>query len=172
MKKLIFLVGMMGTGKSTIGKLLSSKLQLGFIDSDHQIEKINRLSVTEIFEKKGEDFFRSEERRFIENNLPNEPTVVSCGGGLCVADGMMDELKKRGLVICLSASPGKIIERLTGDDQRPLIRSEDQERIITDLLNDRMPVYQRADYIIKTDLLSPEEISRSIMGIIGNNLGD
>ena len=77
MKKLIFLVGMMGTGKSTIGKLLSSKLQLGFIDSDHQIEKINRLSVTEIFEKKGEDFFRSEERRFIENNLPNEPTVVS-----------------------------------------------------------------------------------------------
>ena len=63
MKKLIFLVGMMGTGKSTIGKLLSSKLQLGFIDSDHQIEKINRLSVTEIFEKKGEDFFRSEERK-------------------------------------------------------------------------------------------------------------
>ena len=84
----------------------------------------------------------------------------------------MDELKKRGLVICLSASPGKIIERLTGDDQRPLIRSEDQERIITNLLNDRMPAYQRADYIIKTDLLSPEEISRRIMGIISNNLGD
>ena len=64
---------------------------------------------------------------------------------------------RKGVSYCLSASPGKIIERLTGDDQEPLIGSEDQERIITDLLNDRMPAYQRADYIIKTDLLSPKK---------------
>ena len=167
MSKLFFLVGMMGTGKSTVGQLVSGKLGIIHIDSDTWIESKLKMCIPEIFEEMGEDFFRLQENDFIENHLPPAQAIVSCGGGLCVADGMMDKLKKKGVVICLSASKSEIFKRVKQKDNRPLLSGGDQERKISELLDERGPIYQSANYQIETDDLSIEEIANAVIEIIG-----
>ena len=165
MSELLFLVGMMGTGKSTVGQLVSEKLGITHIDSDTWIETKLKRCIPEIFKEMGEDFFRSQEKSFIENHLPLAPAIVSCGGGLCIADGMMDALKKKGVVICLSASKSEILKRVTEKENRPLLSCRDQERKIAQLLDERSPIYQSANHQIETDDLSPEEISDAVIEI-------
>ena len=165
MSELLFLVGMMGTGKSTVGQLVSEKLGITHIDSDTWIESKSKKCIPEIFKEMGEDFFRSQEKNFIENHLPLAPAIISCGGGLCIANGMMDELKKKGVVICLSASKSEILKRVTEKENRPLLSGRDQERKIAQLLDERSPIYQSANHQIETDDLSPEEISDEVIEI-------
>lgn len=165
MRELLFLVGMMGTGKSTVGQLVSEKLGITHTDSDTWIESRLKRSIPEIFEEMGEDFFRLQEKKFLENHLPMAPAIVSCGGGLCIADGMMDTLKHKGVVICLSASKSEILKRVSLKENRPLLSGRDQERKISQLLDERSPIYQCAHYQIETDNLSPEEISDAVIEI-------
>ena len=165
MRKLLFLVGMMGTGKSTVGQLVSEKLGITHIDSDTWIETKLKRCIPEIFKEMGEDFFRSQEKSFIENHLPLAPAIVSCGGGLCIEDGMMDALKKQGVVLCLSASKSEILKRVAKKEDRPLLNGRDQERKIAQLLDERSPIYQSANHQIETDNLTPQEISDAIIEI-------
>lgn len=153
----------MGTGKSTIGKMLANELGMDFIDSDQAIEKSCGLKVSEIFTLRGESVFRDLEREFVIRGHPSMGIVVACGGGLCVPSGMMEELKKRGKVICLWAAPHTLVERTKGDDSRPLLQTNSPMKVLEDLLRQRESRYRLADHLIETDLISPRETVQRIL---------
>ena len=161
--KKIFLLGMMGTGKSTIGRSLANKLGFDFIDSDNWIEESLKMKIPQIFEKKGEDYFRSLEKNFILKELPSGNYIIACGGGLCIPPGMMDLLKKEGITICLTASADQIFQRIGSDPNRPLLEGSKTTKQIEDILAKRKETYDSADLVIKTDHLSPERIIDSII---------
>jgi len=165
-QKKIFLVGMMGTGKSTIGLLLAKRLKLDYLDSDQWIESRTSLSVPEIFKSKGESHFRTLEEIFITQELPRQRCVISCGGGLCVQPGMMNKLKEKGTVICLWASPSEIVKRTRNEKNRPLLATSNPFQKINEILEVRKSIYQSADHVFQTDGLSPEEITQRIQAIL------
>lgn len=147
----LYLVGFMGTGKSTVGRLIASRLKLRFIDSDTEIEKQAGCSISQIFEKEGEAAFRQMERTFIESGHPESGCLVACGGGLVTGPGMIDSLKERGLVVCLFASPETILRRTSGNKNRPLLNVENPRERIAALLAERESTYLRAGACIVTD---------------------
>ncbi|MDG1138743.1 MAG: shikimate kinase [Opitutales bacterium] len=165
-KNKIFLVGMMGTGKSTVGRILANKLGIGFIDSDEWIESESSLSIPEIFHTKGESHFRILENEFITVGLPKEKHVISCGGGLCIQKGMMEILKSRGKVLCLWASPEEIVKRTNSVNNRPLLETKNPHQKIKEILKERKAIYQSSDYLIETDELSPSEIVNEIESLL------
>ena len=156
----VYLVGFMGTGKSTVGKRLAKVMGYQFIDSDGYIEKKENKTIEQIFSENGEAFFRSLERDFVVSGHPKEGCVVSCGGGLITQEGMIGILKKRGSVIALVASATVIYERVKNHSHRPLLRGEDPLGIIKKLLAERNPYYAKIPNQIMTD-------SRSLPDIVG-----
>src|SRR5436190_14482731 len=107
----LYLVGFMGTGKSTVGRAVAQKLGFELLDSDHEIERECGKTIAEIFAAEGEALFRTRERKFIEQGHPATRTVVSCGGGLVVQPGMLPVLQDKGVVICLHAAIETILAR-------------------------------------------------------------
>jgi shikimate kinase len=146
----LYLVGFMGTGKSTVGRRVAEKLGFRFIDVDQAIEKQEGLTVTQIFALKGEGFFRELEREFIENGHPCSNCVVSCGGGLSLPDGMPELLQKKGVAVCLWASPEVIYERTKGNSKRPLLNVDDPLSKIRKLLAQREPRYRAVGNLVST----------------------
>jgi shikimate kinase len=159
----LYLVGLMGTGKSTLGKMLAQNLGMSFLDSDQEIEKVAQMNVSEIFSKKGESHFRSLEKDFISHGHPQENCLVACGGGLCIPQGMMEAIKERGKVICLWASIATLVERTSSDKTRPLLQNTSPLTALQELLNQREERYKEADIIIETDDLSPAEVVELII---------
>lgn len=147
----LYLVGFMATGKSTVGRVLASRLGYDFLDSDNRIEQEVGLAVPQIFEREGEAAFRRYERRFVESGHPSNHCVVACGGGLVTQPGMIELLKKKGVVICLYATTETILERTRGNRNRPLLEVEDPARRIQDLLKEREPFYRQAGTLVLTD---------------------
>ena len=162
-KKNVYLIGMMGTGKSTIGKDVASELSLDFYDSDLEIEKKSGKSVSEIFATDGEPKFRKLEQNFIENGHPDSDSIVSCGGGLCVISGMLESLKAKGTVICLWAIPEVIFERIKNDRGRPLLQVEEPKKEIQRIIDQRKDYYLQADLVIDCNELSIEEVSQQVI---------
>jgi shikimate kinase len=149
--KLIFLIGFMGSGKSTLGKNLAESLNYDFIDSDLWIEKEQGMSIDNIFSSKGEAFFRELELKFIENLNPLKPTIIATGGGLPCFNGNIEKLKEIGTVIFLKVSPELIFERIEFDDTRPLLnKQENQEKMdfIQNKLNERNVFYKQGHITI------------------------
>ena len=159
----LYLVGLMGTGKSTIGKIVANQLCMPFVDSDDQIERASGMSVSEIFSDRGEPYFRMLEEQFICNNQPKENSVISCGGGLCIPNGMMRKLKDRGKVFCLWASVETLLNRMRADKTRPLLQVDKPLIALSQLLSQREQVYRKADLVVETDNLSPEEVATLII---------
>lgn len=148
----LYLVGFMGTGKTTIGRAVAHRLGFRLLDSDHEIERIRGRSVADIFAQEGEPAFRALERDFILRGHPAAGCVVACGGGLVVQPGMLDELKRRGVVVCLHASLDTIFKRTQGSRARPLLNGEtDPLERIRRLYAEREAVYKRAGTVILTD---------------------
>ena len=147
----LYLVGFMGTGKSTIGRRAAEVLKMRFVDSDHAIERTAGMSIPEIFEKHGEPHFRELEKAFIEEGHSSSGNIVSCGGGLIVQPGMLEIVEKKGIVICLVASLETILARVSGNQNRPLLDVKDQEDRIRNLLTEREPIYRRVNTQIMTD---------------------
>ena len=147
----LYLVGFMGTGKTTVSRIVAARLGHRWLDSDHEIERQQGRPISEIFATEGEPAFRQMERDFIGNGHPAERTVVACGGGLVVQEGMLAELQKRGVVICLHATVETILRRTAGSRQRPLLNVEDPEKRIRDLYAVREPIYRRSGSVILTD---------------------
>ncbi len=147
----LYLVGFMGTGKSTVGRQVAQRMGLNFVDSDHAIEVEQGKSIPEIFAAQGESAFREMEKVFIETGLSAEGNVVSCGGGLAVQPGMLELLKSRGLVFSLIASAKGIYERTRYSSNRPLLQVEDPLAEIEKLLAVRDPIYQQAHCCILTE---------------------
>lgn len=158
----LYLVGFMGTGKSTVGRALASRLGFQFIDSDHTIESQQGRSIADIFAAEGEPYFRQLERAFIESGHAPEGCVVSCGGGLVTQAGMIDLLKSRGLVACLFASPDVILKRTATNKNRPLLNVEDPEARIASLLAEREPFYLQAGAGILTDHRPLHEVTTQL----------
>jgi len=148
----LYLVGFMGTGKTTIGRAVAQRLGFRLLDSDHEIERLRGKTIADIFAQDGEPAFRALEREFILTGHPATGCVIACGGGLVVQPGMLEELKKRGVVVCLHASLETILKRTQGNRTRPLLNGEvDPLQRIRDLYAVREPVYRRSGTVILTD---------------------
>ncbi|MEM7671734.1 MAG: shikimate kinase [Verrucomicrobiota bacterium] len=157
----LYLVGFMGTGKSTIGRRVAEDLRMQFVDSDHAIEKGCQMSVPEIFEKHGESYFRELERAFVESGHPDSGMVVACGGGLVVQAGMLETLQERGVVVCLVASEETIVQRVSSNPNRPLLQVEDPVGRIRKLIAERSPIYRKVNTQIMTD-------HRPVINVVGH----
>ncbi len=147
----LYLLGFMGTGKTTLGRRLASILNLRFIDSDSEIEKKCSLSVGDIFEKYGEEYFRDLERGFMENGHPASGCVVACGGGLVCREGMPELVKSKGVCVVLFAKPEEILERISKTENRPLLNVENKLERIRELAAARAPYYMRSGVAIAVD---------------------
>jgi shikimate kinase len=158
----LYLIGFMGTGKSVVGQLAAKMLGLSFLDSDLEIEKKHQTSISKIFKIHGEIGFRKMERDFIQSGHPKTGCLISCGGGLPIAEGMIEILKSNGKVFTLWASPKTIFERTKKNSSRPLLQTEDPLSKIAELLSEREIRYRMADKIISTDAKSPSEVATLI----------
>ncbi len=147
----LYLVGFMGTGKTTVGRAVAQKLGFQLLDSDHEIERRKQKPVAQIFAEEGEVAFRVLEREFIEAGHPPRQQVVACGGGLIVPPGMLEMLQAKGVVMCLHASLDTILRRTQGNRNRPLLNVDDPGERIRTLFAQREPIYKRAGTTILTD---------------------
>ncbi len=147
----LYLVGFMGTGKTTVGRAVAHQLGYALLDSDHEIERQQGRTIAEIFAKDGEAAFRVMERAFVEGGHAATDTVVACGGGLVVQPGMLELVKTKGVVICLHASVETILRRTQGNKNRPLLDVENPMERIRALYAAREPIYNKAGSIILTD---------------------
>ena len=165
MRKNLILCGFMGSGKSTIGKLLSEKMGTGFIDTDTYIEQKEGMKISEMFEKYGEEYFRSREREVCEELSKLKRMVISTGGGTLLNEDNMRALKSNGVVFLLNVSSRTVLTRLRNDTTRPLLQQDDKERAVKMLLNKRIPLYNRAaDYVIDAEE-SPRKVCLKILSI-------
>jgi shikimate kinase len=147
-KKNIYLVGPMGSGKTTIGNRLAQKLGLTFYDSDQEIEARTGASVSLIFEIEGESGFRKRENHMLQELCALEDVLVATGGGAIINQANRDLLRKSGMVIYLRASVGQQLERLGRDRTRPLLQTRNKESKLAALAEDRNPLYEElADLI-------------------------
>jgi shikimate kinase len=144
----IVLVGMMGAGKSTIGRRLSARLGLPFLDADTEIELAHRLSIPDIFEKYGEPYFRDGEARVIARLLESGPAVIATGGGAVMRQETRDRIREKGISIWLKADPDIIMRRVRRRSDRPLLQTADPEATVERLIQEREPVYSQADVTI------------------------
>ncbi|MDR1789516.1 MAG: shikimate kinase [Opitutaceae bacterium] len=158
----LYLIGFMGTGKSSVGRLAAQRLGLGLIDSDQAIERAEGRSITEIFCKEGEGAFREMERRFAEEGHAPGGLVVSCGGGLVMAPGMLERLKAKGVVICLHASAETVLARTAGKRHRPLLEGGGALERIRRLMAERERVYRGAHAIVLTDGRTLAEVAEHV----------
>lgn len=167
----LYLVGFMGTGKSTVGRLVARQLGFEFIDSDQEIERRQGRPVSQIFAEQGEAAFRAMEREFIEAGHPAQRCVVSCGGGLVVPPGMLELLRRRGVIVCLHAPLETILQRTRHSTHRPLLAVENPEQRIRDLYAQREPVYRRAGTMVLTDKRPLREIAAHVLRIYRQEAG-
>lgn len=152
MKKNIFLVGFMGTGKTTLSRYLSKHLGFRELDMDQTIEEEQQMPITEIFAKKGESYFRGLETQLLVDLQSQKGLLVSCGGGVVLREENVLEMKKSGVIVLLTATPETILERVKDDDSRPLLRGNKNVQFIADMLEKRGPkYYAAADIILPTD---------------------
>lgn len=147
-KRSIVLVGMMGAGKSSVGRRLAKALNLPFVDADAEIEKAAGMSITDIFGKHGEPEFRAGERRVVSRLLDDQPAVIATGGGAWMDDSTREKVAARGVSVWLKAEIDVLLKRVKKRGGRPLLKTGDPEQIITDLLAVRSPVYQQADVTV------------------------
>jgi shikimate kinase/shikimate kinase/3-dehydroquinate synthase len=162
-ENLIFL-GMMGSGKSSIGSLVAKKLQLNFIDVDNEIETELGLSIKKIFETKGENYFRKFEEKITLKKLKLNPVVISLGGGAFTNRNIRKEVIKNHLSFWLNWSNEILVNRIKNSKKRPLVSNASENEII-DLIKKRSNIYAKALYKIECDSLTKKEIVEKILNI-------
>lgn len=154
LKRPIVLVGLMGAGKSKIGRQISIDFDIEFIDTDTEIENIAGMSIAAIFDLYGEEKFREIEAREISTLLKGKPAVISTGGGAYMQEKTRAIINQSGLSIWLKANPETLAERISNTDSRPLLRGKDPVKVLQQLAKERYPLYQEAELVIDTDGLS------------------
>jgi shikimate kinase len=166
--KNIVLTGFMGTGKTAVGKELARRLDVPLVDIDTEIEKAERMTINDIFKQRGESGFRAIETGMIKKISQRGNIVISTGGGAVLKDENMDALRKSGIIICLMASSGTILQRVGNSSERPLLQGENPSLKIKELLHFRKPFYDKADIIIDTENRTPLQIAEEIIEHIRN----
>jgi len=154
----LVLVGYMGTGKSTVGKKLARRLGMKFVDSDREVERVTGYTVNEIFKKFKEIRFRSEEKAALRRLTRNSGQIISTGGGAVLDPENVETLKNNGFVVCLTAEPEIIYQRLRRKKNRPLLQTENPLATIKEMLADRAPFYARADATVDTSEMDLEAV--------------
>jgi len=161
---MIYFIGFMGVGKTTIAKQFALQNNINFIDTDKEIEIMTNKKISEIFEKEGEDHFRNLETKILR--MIRKGSIVACGGGLPLYNNNIDYIKKSGKSIYLQASTNEIFNRLSKNlVNRPLLQNKstnDLKKLITKKMLDREEIYSMADYTINTNNISKENILRKI----------
>jgi shikimate kinase len=146
----VVLVGMMGAGKTSIGKRLANLLHLPFLDADSEIEKAANLSIPEIFAKHGEPDFREGEKRVVARLLSSGPAVLATGGGAYMNEETRERCRAEGVTIWLKADVPVLLERVRKKGNRPLLDRPNPEEVMRELLREREPIYSLADIVISS----------------------
>ena len=166
----IVLIGLMGCGKSSVGRRLATRLTLPFVDADDEIETAAQKSIPEIFADHGEDMFRDGERRVIARLLQNGPQVLATGGGAYMNAETRDAIRGLGVSVWLKAELPVLMRRVMKRDNRPLLRSPDPEGVMRDLMAVRYPVYANADITIESRDVPHEVIVGEIIFELARHL--
>lgn len=162
----IVLTGLMGAGKSTVGKALAKVLKdYTFIDSDDVIVDIEGMTIPEIFEKKGEPYFREVEKSIISELSEEEDLIIALGGGAFESEETRKNLENNCITIYLKSSVDRLLKRIKDDKNRPLLQCENPKGKLEELLKKREPNYLKADYIIETGNKNIDEIVEEILEI-------
>lgn len=159
----IALIGFMGTGKTSVGRLVAEQLHFDYLDTDEMIQAATGKTITEIFSACGEPSFRELEERTVAELAGKTQTVISAGGGVPVNPKNLNSLKTHALVVCLWASPAKIWERVRNQTHRPLLQDADPQKKIHELLAAREPFYRQADILLNTDSRSLREVAQQVI---------
>lgn len=170
-KRSIVLVGMMGAGKSSIGRRLSARLGLGFVDADNAIEEAAGMTIPDIFSAHGEPYFRSGEARVIARLLENGPQVLATGGGAFMNPDTRVLIRERGISIWLRASAEVLAKRLKRRNDRPLLKTDHPVETLRRLIDERYPVYAEADLTVESREVSHEVIVEEILAGLRQRLG-
>ena len=161
--KNIVLAGFMGTGKTTVGSLISQELNMEYVNTDDLIEKKEGMSINDIFSKKGKRHFRQVESEVIKEVSQKDNSLIDAGGGVVINQLNVNNLKQKGIIFCLSAQPEEILKRTKRYSHRPLLNVADPLVEIKKILKNRTGYYKRADYQIETTGKTADEVSKEII---------
>lgn len=172
--KSIVLIGMMGAGKSCVGRCLQRQTKLPLVDTDHIVASKFRISISEIFSKHGEQGFREAETQALRELAPTKPMIIVTGGGIVLREKNVDFLKRLGVIVWLHANEEALFERASRARTRPLLQGENARKAFTQLLQVRLPLYAKVAHIrIDTSVLTDEEVAVAILSKLrklGRNL--
>jgi shikimate kinase len=168
----IVLVGLMGAGKSNIGRRLATRLHLPFVDADTEIEMAAGETIEEIFARHGEPYFRSGERRVIARLLDGPPHVLATGGGAFMDPKTREHIRRRGISIWLRADLDLLLARVARRDNRPLLKDGDRRAILAALMEQRHPIYAEADITVDSIDGPPELTLAHVVGALKRYLAD
>lgn len=169
--KTIVLVGLMGAGKTSVGRLLAKRLDLEFIDADDEIEQAAQCSIEQIFESHGEAEFRDGERRVIARLLTGPTHVLATGGGAFMRKETRDAIRGRGISVWLRADLDLLLRRVSRRKNRPLLRNENPRQTLEKLIEERYPVYAEADIVVDSGDRPPGTIVDTVIESIETFLG-
>ena len=169
--KTIVLVGLMGAGKTSVGRLLAKRLDLEFIDADDEIEQAAQCSIEQIFESHGEAEFRDGERRVIARLLTGPTHVLATGGGAFMRKETRDAIRGRGISVWLRADLDLLLRRVSRRKNRPLLRNKNPRQALEKLIEERYPVYAEADIVVDSGDRPPGTIVDNVIESIETFLG-
>ena len=165
----IFIVGPMGSGKTTVGKIVANELFLEFHDTDAKIEESTGVTIDWIFDIEGESGFRKRETSILKEVVALNSIVLATGGGIIIAEENREFLASRGTVFYLHTPLNTQIERTAKDKDRPLLKDQDPEKVLSDLQKTRQAMYEEvADHIIDTENKSGSEVANEIVKLVKN----
>ena len=163
----VILVGPMGAGKSTIGRLLASDLRLEFKDTDKEIEDRSGVDIPWIFDMEGEAGFRNRETAVLSELVKLNQILLATGGGVILKPENRRMMSSNGRVVYLRASINEQVRRTSRDKKRPLLQHSDPRQVLTDLMEEREPLYlEVADYVVETDRRSPKSVAEELSGLL------
>lgn len=163
----VVLVGMMGSGKTAIGRALAQELDVPYLDSDAEIETAANATIAEIFERDGEPFFRDREAEVITRLLQSDPCVLSTGGGAYLADRNRAAISEHGVAVWLDADLDLLWDRVRHKDTRPLLRTPDPRATLAEIFEDRAPIYAMADLRAEAKPeFSIDEMTQAVLDVL------
>lgn len=170
LKRTVALIGMMGSGKTAVGRALSAALRVPFLDSDHEIELAANASIAEIFARDGEPFFRAREAEVISRLLTGPPVILSTGGGAWLQPRNRETISAQGVAVWLKADLDLLWERVRHKSTRPLLRTDDPYATLAGLLKEREPIYELADITVEAeDGLSVTGMAEKVAQALGQH---
>lgn len=164
----LVLIGLMGVGKSTVGRRLAKKLKRTFIDSDAEIEEAAGCSISDIFTIHGEPIFRDLEQRVIKRLLTSgKPLVIATGGGAWIQPAVRELIKREATSVWLRAELDVLVERVSRRNYRPLLQKGDKREILNKLMTERYPVYAEADFTVDSGQGPHERVVQGVLDVLG-----